>query len=505
MKLSPDYPAFAERFASGENQVVWTRLVADLDTPVSLMLKLTEARRDSFLLESVTGGETRGRYSFMGMKPDLIWECRGRSARINRAARYDPDAWEAEPQPPLESLRALIAESRIELPQGLPPMSAGLFGYLGYDMVRLVEHLPQANPDPLGLPDAVMLRPTIVLVVDGVKGEVTVVSPAFATSGLGARAAYAQAAERVMDAVRDLDRQPGASAPPPVAGAASAEPVSNTSRADYLAMVETARGYIAAGDIFQVVPSQRWAQPFELPPFALYRALRRTNPSPYMFYFDFGGFQVVGASPEILVRVKGSEVTIRPIAGTRPRGATPPEDEELEAELLADPKERAEHLMLLDLGRNDVGRVARIGTVTPTERFIVERYSHVMHIVSNVVGELEEGEDALSALLAGLPAGTVSGAPKVRAMQIIDELEREKRGVYGGGVGYFAAQGDMDICIALRTGVIKDGTLYVQAGGGVVADSEPEAEFQETVNKSKALFQAARDAGLFACPRGGNG
>ena len=504
MRLSPDFETFAAGYDRGENQVVWTRLVADLDTPVSLMLKLTEGRKDSFLLESVTGGEVRGRYSFMGMKPDLIWECRGARARINRAARFDPDGWADAGDDPLASLRALIEESRIELPDGLPPMSAGLFGYLGYDMVRLVEHLPDVNPDPLGLPDAVMLRPSVVLVVDGVKGEVTVICPAWAGSGLSARAAYAQAAERVMDAVRDLDRSPSMATRDLGQDTDPGEPVSNTSHARYLEMVETAKDYIRAGDIFQVVPSQRWAQPFDLPPFSLYRALRRTNPSPYMFYFNFGEFQVVGASPEILVQVAGERVTIRPIAGTRPRGANATEDAAYEAELLADPKERAEHLMLLDLGRNDVGRVAKIGTVDPNERFIIERYSHVMHIVSNVNGVLAEGQDALSALLAGLPAGTVSGAPKVRAMEVIDELESEKRGVYGGGVGYFSAQGDMDICIALRTAVIKDGTLYVQAGGGVVYDSDPEAEFVETVNKSKALMQAARDAGLFVARPGGN-
>jgi anthranilate synthase component 1 len=504
MKLSPDFEAFAEGSERGANQVVWTRLVADLDTPVSLMLKLTEGRKDSFLLESVTGGEVRGRYSFMGMKPDLIWECRGTRARVNRAARFDPDGWADAGDDPLASLRALIEESRIDLPDDLPPMSAGLFGYLGYDMVRLVERLPDVNPDPLGLPDAVMLRPSVVLVVDGVKGEVTVICPAWAGSGLSARAAYAQAAERVMDAVRDLDRSPSMATRDLGQDTDPGEPVSNTSHARYLEMVETAKDYIRAGDIFQVVPSQRWAQPFDLPPFSLYRALRRTNPSPYMFYFNFGEFQVVGASPEILVQVAGERVTIRPIAGTRPRGATPAEDAAYEAELLADPKERAEHLMLLDLGRNDVGRVAKIGTVDPNEQFIIERYSHVMHIVSNVNGVLAEGQDALSALLAGLPAGTVSGAPKVRAMEIIDELESEKRGVYGGGVGYFSAQGDMDICIALRTAVIKDGTLYVQAGGGVVYDSDPQAEFVETVNKSKALMQAARDAGLFVARPGGN-
>jgi anthranilate synthase component 1 len=505
MQLFPAFEDFSRAFDAGRNQVVWARLVADLDTPVSLMLKLTEARKDSFLLESVTGGEVRGRYSCMGMKPDLIWECRGTQARLNRSARFDPDGWQQVAADPLESLRGLIEESRIELPPGLPPMAAGLFGYLGYDMVRLVEALPDVNPDPLGLPDALMLRPSVVLVVDGVKGEVTVVSPAWVNSGLSARAAYAQAAERVMDAVRDLDRTPSQASRDLGDDATESEPVSNTTPERYREIVETAKEYIRAGDIFQVVPSQRWAQRFALPPFALYRALRRTNPSPYMFYFNFGGFQVVGASPEILVRVKDGRVTIRPIAGTRPRGATPAEDAAYEAELLADPKERAEHLMLLDLGRNDVGRVARIGTVDPNEQFIIERYSHVMHIVSNVDGDLAPGQDALSALLAGLPAGTVSGAPKVRAMQIIDELESEKRGVYGGGVGYFAAQGDMDICIALRTAVVKDETLYIQAGGGVVYDSDPQAEFVETVNKAKALRQAAREAALFVSPRiGGN-
>ena len=496
-RLVPEYDTFARAYEAGENQVVYARLAADLDTPVSLMLKLAEAQTDSFILESVTGGEVRGRYSIIGMKPDLIWECRGQESRVNRAARFDRDGFEPMDGNPLDALRNLIAESRITLPTDLPAASAGLFGYLGYDMIRLVEHLPNVNPDPLGLPDAVMLRPSVVAVLDGVKGEVTVVAPAWVSSGLSAKAAYAQAAERVMDAVRDLDRAVPGETRDLGTSAPVEEPRSNFTHEGYLAAVETAKEYIRAGDIFQVVPSQRWAQPFTLPPFALYRSLRRTNPSPFMFYFNFGGFQVIGASPEILVRVFGGEVTIRPIAGTRPRGATPEEDRALEADLMGDEKEKAEHLMLLDLGRNDVGRVAKIGTVRPTEEFIVERYSHVMHIVSNVVGELADEHDALSALLAGLPAGTVSGAPKVRAMEIIDELEPEKRGVYGGGVGYFSAGGDMDVCIALRTAVLKDETLYIQAGGGVVYDSDPEAEFQETVNKAKAIRRAAADAGLF--------
>ena len=493
-----DFAAFEAGWAKGQNQLVHARLTADLDTAVSVMMKLTDAGRDSFILESVTGGEVRGRYSIIGCKPDLIWECHGQTSRLNRTARFDREAFAPCDDAPLTALRALLAESAIDMPDDLPAAAAGLFGYLGYDMIRLVEHLPNVNPDPLGLPDAVLMRPSIIAVLDGVKGEVTVVSPAWVSSGLSARAAYAQAAERVSDALRDLERAPATAAREMGEMRPLPDPVSNFAHADYLAAVERAKDYIRAGDIFQVVPSQRWTQDFPEPPFALYRALRRTNPSPFMFFFNFGPFQVVGASPEILVRVFGGEVTIRPIAGTRPRGATPEEDRALEADLLSDQKELAEHLMLLDLGRNDVGRVAKIGTVKPTEEFIVERYSHVMHIVSNVVGELREGEDALSALLAGLPAGTVSGAPKVRAMEIIDELEPEKRGVYGGGVGYFSAGGDMDMCIALRTAVLKDGKLYIQAGGGVVYDSDPEAEFQETVNKSRSIRRAAADAGLFS-------
>lgn len=493
MNITPSLADFSNVFDTGANHLVYTRLSADLDTPVSLMLKLAQARKNSFMLESVTGGDVKGRYSILGMNPDLIWRCDGKTASVNRAALIDDDTFVELGDDPLTSLRAILDETAIALPDDLPPMAAGMFGYLGYDMIRLVEHLPDINPDTLELPDAVMMRPSVIVIVDGVKDELTIVSPAWNTGGLSAKAAYAQAAERVSAAVRDLDR--------PLARDTNlrqdqkvGEPVSNVTKDAYFQIVEKAKNYIKAGDIFQVVPSQRWTVDFPLPPFSLYRALRRTNPSPYMFYFNFGDFQVTGASPEILVRVKDNEVTIRPIAGTRPRGATPDEDKALELDLLADKKELAEHLMLLDLGRNDVGRVAKIGTVNPNEQFIIERYSHVMHIVSNVVGTLSDEHDALSALLAGLPAGTVSGAPKVRAMQVIDELEVEKRGVYGGGVGYFSCNGDMDICIALRTAVTKQNKLYIQAGGGVVYDSDPEAEFQETVNKSKALQTAAKIA-----------
>jgi len=495
--ITPDLDNFSRQYALKKSQVLFTRLAADLDTPVSLKMKLAGDQKNAFMLESVTGGEVRGRYSIIGMKPDLIWKCQGSESFINRDARFDDEAFTPVQAPPLEALRALLAESFIDLPEDLPQASAGLFGYLGYDMIRLVEDLPDMNPDPLALPDAVFLRPSVVAVLDGVKGEVILVAPVWYDPTISAKAAYAKSAERIQDAMRDLERP----LPDPRSLGASQEapnPRSNFSKDAYIAAVEKAKAYIRAGDIFQVVPAQRWTQDFVLPPFALYRSLRRTNPSPFMFYFNFDGFQVIGASPEILVRVFGREVTVRPIAGTRPRGATSEEDNANEADLLADKKELAEHLMLLDLGRNDVGRVAKLGTVKPTEEFIIERYSHVMHIVSNVVGELHENQDALSAFFAGMPAGTVSGAPKVRAMQIIDELETEKRGVYGGGVGYFSSGGDMDMCIALRTAIVKDQKLYIQAGGGVVYDSDPEAEYMETVHKSNAIRRAAADAAMFA-------
>ncbi|MCF8476550.1 MAG: anthranilate synthase component I, partial [Pseudolabrys sp.] len=452
----------------------------------------------SFLLESVEGGAVRGRHSIIGIEPDLVWRTQGGKAEINRSAGSKPDAFAPCPEPPLTALRALIAESRIDLPDSLPPMAAGVFGYLGYDMVRLMEELPQPNPDPIGIPDAVMLRPTLIVVFDAVKDSITVVTPVRPEPGVDAKTALSRATERLSAVVDQLDKPLDKSLAEYDEGPLDVPPVSNTTQDEYKAMVLKAKDYIAAGDAFQIVLAQRFEAPFSLPPFSLYRALRRTNPSPYLYFLEFGGFAVAGSSPEILVKVSGDVVTIRPIAGTRPRGATPHEDKALEEELLADPKECAEHLMLLDLGRNDVGRVAQIGTVEVTDRFFVERYSHVMHIVSNVEGKLDPKYDALDALAAGFPAGTVSGAPKVRAMEIIDELEKEKRGLYAGCVGYFSAAGEMDTCIVLRTALVKDGKMYVQAGAGIVADSNPDSEQQECVNKAKALFRAAEEARRFA-------
>ena len=493
MDISPGFSAFASEYERGRPQAVFVRLVADLETPVSVFLKLADGKDNAFLLESVQGGEARGRYSIIGLNPDLIWRCRDGKAELQRGNDFAADT---DSDKPLQSLKRHVENARMTLPAGLPPMSVGLFGYLGYDIVRHMERLPSPPPDVLKLPDAIMLRPTITAVFDNVRDEITVVTPVWPEASVDVRTAYDRATARLETVVADLGRAPAAPALKPEVSHGATE--SNTTHGDYLAIVEKAKEYIRAGDVFQVVPSQRFRRAFNLPPFALYRALRRLNPSPFLYFLKFPGFAIVGSSPEILVRLRDGNVTIRPIAGTRPRGATPEQDKRLADELLADEKERAEHLMLVDLGRNDVGRVAETGTVTVTDQFFIERYSHVMHIVSNVEGTIRPNLDAVDALVAGFPAGTLSGAPKVRAMEIIDELEKEKRGIYAGAVGYFAANGTMDTCIVLRTAVLKDGVMYVQAGGGVVADSDPEAEFQETVNKAKALFAAADEAVRYA-------
>jgi anthranilate synthase component I len=498
MQVQPDFAEFARQHAAGRPVLAWTMLVADLETPVSAMLKLGDMRPMSFLLESVEGGDKIGRYSIIGIKPDLIWRAFGDRAEINRRARTDPDAFEPAGEGALASLRRLVKDSRVETPLPLPPMAAGLFGYIGYGMVGLMEKIPDRNPDTLGIPDGLFLRPTVVAIFDNIADTITIVTPVWPAPGMDARAAYDLGCERLADAVADLERNLPHRREAPEATQELPAPAANMTRAQCMEMVETAKEYVRAGEIFQVVPSMRFAVPFRLPPFALYRALRRLNPSPFLFFLDFGAFAVVGSSPEILVRLRDDTVTIRPLAGTRRRGATFEEDQRLAQELLADPKERAEHLMLLDLARNDVGRVARVGTVRVTEEMVIERYSHVMHICSHVEGRLDPRSDAMDALCAGFPAGTLSGAPKVRAMEIIDELEPERRNLYGGAVGYFAGDGSMDTCIALRTAIVKDGRMIVQAGCGVVADSDPASEHQEILDKARALFRAAEEAVKFA-------
>jgi anthranilate synthase component 1 len=495
VSLSPAFAEFEAGLASGRTQLVSRRVVNDLDTPVSAYRKVADGRPFAFLLESVVGGEQRARYSIMGFAPDLIWRCRDGVAEIARgeAAIANGD-YTRQAEKPLTALRTLQAESAFDLPDGMPPMAAGLFGYLGYDMIREVEALPAPNPDVIGTPDAILTRPQIIAIFDQIAQEVILATPV-RPSEVSPKAAYESAIARLESVERDL-RLPGGGHVRDV----EPEAVTPTLGCDlptFSRRVDKAREYVKAGDVFQVVIGQRLSAPFTHSALSLYRALRRLNPSPFLYLLNFDDHAVIGSSPEILVRLRENEVTVRPIAGTRPRGKTEAEDIALEADLLADPKERAEHLMLLDLGRNDVGRVAKPGTVKVTESYGVERYSHVMHIVSNVVGEIQDDLDVFDALFAGFPAGTVSGAPKVRAMEIIDELEDEKRGIYAGAVGYISAGGEMDTAIALRTAILKDQTLHVRAGAGIVLDSDPEAEWMETRHKARALFRAAEVASRF--------
>ncbi|CAM3184066.1 Anthranilate synthase component 1 [Sphingomonas antarctica] len=478
--------------ADGRGALVWRSIVADTETPVSTALKLIEPGRGDFLLESVEGGRSRGRYSLLGLAPDLVFRADGDGAAINRDWAHDRDAFAGAGEP-IGALRALVAECRLDVPPELPPALAVLVGYFAYETVGLIERLPRPPANPIGLPDMMFVRPTLILVFDRLADQLFFVAPVWPNGDVD------RAIERIETAMAKLvapaktgAAHDGRARTLAVPVSAGTTPVLDAAR--YAAMVATAQNYIAAGDIFQVVLAQRFTTPFALPPFDLYRALRRINPSPFLYHLDLPGFALIGSSPEILVRVRDGEVTIRPIAGTRPRGKSEREDADNRAELLADPKECAEHLMLLDLGRNDVGRVTEGGSVTVTDSYMVEFYSHVMHIVSNVTGRLAAGKDALDALFAGFPAGTVSGAPKVRACEIIAELEPETRGAYAGGVGYFSPDGSMDSCIVLRTAVVKDGTMHVQAGAGIVADSLPENEQRECEAKSGALFAAAREA-----------
>lgn len=459
-------------------RLVIRRRIGDIETPVGAMLKLGAELPGSFLFESIAGGERLGRYSFIGIEPGRWFRIQNGVAETSRTADFSGATTESGT--PIEALRRFVNAARAEAPAGIPPMASGAFGYLGYDMIQYVEPVAITKPDVLGVPEALLLVPRVVVIFDHLYQELMLVG----------REEDGESVDGLLDEV-ELRLERLASIPPKDGAPKPVEIKSDTSQERYFEIVETCRDYIKAGDIFQVVPSQRFTTPFNRKPISFYRALRRLNPSAFMFHMNLGSVCLVGSSPEILVRVRDGRVAIRPIAGTRPRSGDPEEDARRAEDLLADPKERAEHLMLLDLGRNDVGRVAAYGSVTVTERFVVERYSHVMHIVSHVEGDLREGLDAVDALLAGFPAGTVSGAPKIRAMQIINEVETSRRGIYGGAVGYFGWNGDLDTCIALRTAVIKDGQLHIQAGGGVVLDSVPQYEYDETVHKSGALRRAA--------------
>ncbi|NQY96761.1 MAG: anthranilate synthase component I [Henriciella sp.] len=464
------------------DQLLVRRRPGDLETPVSAMLKLGADEPGSFLFESIHGGERLGRYSFIGMHPQR-WLRILDGVGEESVERDFSDAQKLD-LPALDALRSFADQGRADADsqEELPPMASGAFGYIGYDFIQHVEPVAITNPDTLNVPEALLVIPGVVLIFDHLYQELILV---------GRHAPGDEARANIL-----LDKVENAlESPPPISpregSSEDLEFSSNTTQDQYFDMVDAARDYIKAGDIFQVVPSQRFSAPYKRKSISFYRALRRLNPSAFMFHMNLGDVRLVGSSPEILVRVRDGRVAIRPIAGTRPRSGDPVVDAERKADLLADQKEIAEHLMLLDLGRNDVGRVAAYGSVEVTERFIVERYSHVMHIVSHVEGDLREGFSAVDALIAGLPAGTVSGAPKIRAMQIIDELEQNARGIYGGAIGYFGWNGDLDTCIALRTAVLKDGQLHIQAGGGVVLDSNPQYEFDETVHKANALKKAA--------------
>jgi len=481
---------FRQFAAAGYNRIpLVLETFADLDTPLSVYLKLAN-RPWTYLLESVQGGERFGRYSFIGLPAETRFEVRG---RLCSEYRGDQLIQQAEHEDPLEYVRACQARFKAAVPTGLPRFCGGLVGIFGYDTVRYIEpRLARSQkPDPLGTPDILLLLSEQLAVVDNLSGKLYLIvfaDPRGANAFERAQLRLRELAAQLRTPVQVPDEIPMTPGVPQPEFAEEA----------FVQAVERAKRYIYDGDIMQVVLSQRMSHPYPASPLALYRALRALNPSPYMFYYDMGGFHVVGASPEILVRLEGDTVTLRPIAGTRPRGATREQDVALERDLLADPKERAEHVMLMDLGRNDVGRVAQVGSVRVSDNMVVERYSHVMHIVSNVEGRLKPGLDAIAVLKATFPAGTVSGAPKVRAMEIIDELEPSKRGIYSGAVGYLGFNGDMDLAIAIRTAVVKDGRLYVQAGAGIVADSVPRSEWVETQNKARAVLRAAElaQAGL---------
>ena len=484
--IQPDFKT-VKQLARGCGLVpISKELLADTETPVSAYLKIRAQSSYAFLFESVVGGEQIGRYSFLGVDPFLIFRSRGAKIAIEDAGTGQVREFEGDP---IAELRGLLARYRSQRVEGFPRFTGGAVGYVSYDAVRLIERIPNTVEDDLHMDDVLLMFFDSVLAFDNVTHKVHVMVNVHTAGDLAAN--YAEAVERIDAVIETLARPVDAAMKP---GTSSCAVTSNTSKEAYMDIVARCREYIVAGDIFQVVPSQRFAMDVSVDALAIYRALRTVNPSPYMFHVDLKDHQLVGASPELLVRVEDGVVQVRPIAGTRWRGKTAAEDRALARELLTDEKERAEHIMLLDLGRNDIGRVSRFNSVRVTEQMAIERYSHVMHIVSNVRGELLDEVDALDALFACYPAGTVSGAPKIRAMEIIDEMETTRRGPYAGAVGYIDFAGNLDTCIAIRTMLIKDGKAYVQAGGGVVFDSDPEYEYHETVNKARALFRAVEMA-----------
>ena len=482
---------FIENYNSGIPQIIHKELIADIETPISSLLKIASNEKFSFLLESVEGGDQRGRFSLLGCDPDLIWEVKNNEVLIKSLDR-DLDLTFFSNNP-IKSIKQLITFSKIERDKNDPPFPV-LVGYLGYPMIRLMENIKLKNPDEINIPDALMIRPKIVAVFDNIKDTINIMTSIYPSKKIKPDLAFDQAYNLIIKSINKLNKDIPIN---PINKRQSKNLIdfkSNYTKKEYFEIIEKAKSYIRKGDIFQVVPSQRFKSNYNLDASTLYRSLRRLNPSPFLVNLNFDNFGLVASSPEILVRLRNNKITIRPIAGTRKRGKNLTEDLELSQDLLNDHKELAEHLMLLDLGRNDVGRVAEIGSVKVTEKMIIEYYSHVMHIVSNVEGKINSKYDAIDALISGFPAGTVSGAPKIRAMEIIEELENVNRSFYGGAMGYFDSNGQMDTCISLRTGLVKDKKLFIQAGGGVVFDSDPEKEFQETINKANALVMAAKDS-----------
>jgi anthranilate synthase component 1 len=491
--IFPKQSEFLKKIKKKENQILWTSFKSDLDTPVSTYLKLCNNKENSFLLESVQDGTHRGRYSIIGLEPDLIWKCKNGVA-FKKFINNKDCKFMKETKKPLISLQELINNSKMTLPSHIPPMSAGLIGYLGYETIEEYETLPNRKHNSINMPDGFFIRPTKLAIFDDIKNEVTLINTYWYSNQGNYKNDYKSISNNLKDLVALIAKPMRYKSKKPIEG--FKKPVSNISKKKFINMVNKAKKYIFEGDIFQVVLSQRFKAKFLPKPFELYRSLRSLNPSPFLFYMNLQeslkeNFSIIGSSPEILVNLKRNKITIRPIAGTRPRGKNKLEDDKLKRSLLSDPKEISEHLMLLDLGRNDVGKMSKKNSVEVTEKMKVELYSHVMHIVSNVVGIAKSTKNIVNILMSGFPAGTVSGAPKIRAMEIINELEPESRGIYAGCVGYFSANGDMETCIVLRTAIIKNKEMFVQAGAGIVADSVPEKEYIETINKSAALFKAA--------------
>ncbi len=488
--FKPSFEEFKQKAKSGNLIPVYREILADMDTPVSAFRKIDD-QKHSFLLESMEGGEKWARYSFLGSRPSIVVKSFGRTVEITTDGKTKKNTFE---QDPLEVVKRVLSAYKPVPDPALPRFFGGAVGFMGYDVVRFFEDLPARDKEGLDIPDMVFMITDTLVIFDNITHMIKVVSNAH-IKGKSAEAAYREATKKINSLVKKLKKgEEKQGATRQKTKIKEHMLTSNFTLQQYVEAVLKAKEYIKAGDIFQVVPSQRFQTKIDTEPYEIYRALRLINPSPYMYFLRCGDATVVGASPEVMVRLEGGTIDLRPIAGTRRRGATEEEDKTLAEELLADPKERAEHIMLVDLGRNDVGRVSEPGSVRATELMVIERYSHVMHIVSNVRGQLSHGRDAYDVVRACFPAGTVSGAPKIRAMQIIDELEPTRRGPYAGAVGYFGFSGNMDTCITIRTLVVKNGVAYIQAGGGVVADSDPAAEFQETVNKAKAMMRAVEMA-----------